>query len=283
MLDLFDQGWTTPALAYLVSVIGSYLGLSFAARARATPGLFRWQWLALAAVALGGVAVWSMHFIAMMGFSVPGTAIRYDTFLTVVSGLTAIVVMGAALALTLFEPKAGRLLLSGTVAGTGVVAMHYTGMASMNVHGHMHHDLFWVAVATLIALVAATAALWFASRVEGQAAIVSASLLMGAAVSLMHYTGMVGMHVEQAEYSPHNSPDGAASHELLLPLMVGLFVLMLICSLFLLLGDADDRPRPRERGSHEAPEARMHAGREPYRPRYARDDPGTEDFWNPRR
>ncbi|MBE3001201.1 histidine kinase [Nocardiopsis sp. HNM0947] len=283
MLDLFGQGWTTPALAYLVSVIGSYLGLSFAARARATSGLFRWQWLVLAAVALGGVAVWSMHFIAMMGFTVPGMAIRYDTFLTVVSGLTAVVVMGAALALTLFNPNTGRLLLSGTVAGTGVVAMHYTGMASMNVHGSMHHDLFWVAVAILIALVAATVALWCASRLDGQAAIVSASLLMGAAVSLMHYTGMVGMHVEQAEHAPHNSPDGATSYELLLPLVVGLFVLMLICSLFLLLGDADDRPRPRERAAHGSPEQRVPTGREPYRPRYARDETRAEDFWSPRR
>ena len=161
--------------------------------------------------------------------------------------------------------------------------MHYTGMASMNVHGHMHHDLFWVLAATLIAPVATTVALWCASRLDGLPAIMSASLLMGAAVSLMHYTGMVGMHVEQAEHAPHSSPDGATSHDLLLPLVVGLFVLMLICSLFLLLGESDDRPSPREQAAHGAPEQRVHAGREPYRPRYARDDAPAEDFWSPRR
>ncbi|HJE60232.1 MAG TPA: histidine kinase, partial [Nocardiopsis listeri] len=67
MADIFPQGLLTPALAYAVSVIGSFLGLVFASRARRTTGLVRWQWLILAALSLGGIAVWSMHFIAMLG------------------------------------------------------------------------------------------------------------------------------------------------------------------------------------------------------------------------
>ena len=242
MLDLLAQEWPTPGLAYLVSVIGSYLGLSFAARARKATGVFRWQWLGLAAFTLGGVAVWSMHFIAMMGFSAPGTAIRYDTFLTVLSGITAIVVMGVALYLTLFDQSMTRLLLSGPIAGLGVVSMHYMGMASMNTHGEMHHDLFWIITAVIVAIVAATTALWFASRIQGQIAIIAASLVMGIAVSLMHYAGMVGVHVEPDEADFQGAPEGATAFDLMLPLVVGLFVFVLICSLFLLLGSDDDRP-----------------------------------------
>ncbi|GHD30903.1 membrane protein [Nocardiopsis kunsanensis] len=281
MFDLYDQGWIIPALAYLVSVIGSYLGLSFAARARRSTGFSRWQWLGLAALTLGGVAVWSMHFIAMMGFSAPGAAIRYDTFLTVVSGITAVVVMGVALSLTLFENSVGRLLLSGTVAGLGVVTMHYTGMASMNTHGEMHHDLFWVTAATLIALVAATVALWCASRLDGQPAIIVAAVLMGAAVTLMHYTGMVGVHVGEPETTPHGNPEGVAAFDLLLPLIVGLFVFVLICSLFLLLGPDDDRHRPSERTVRHAPEEREVPGGDAFRPRHHRDGTRTEDLWPP--
>ena len=187
------------------------------------------------------MAVLSIHFIAMMGFSVPGAAIRYDTFLTVVSGITAIVVMGTALYLTLFDQSMIRLLLSGPVAGLGVVSMHYMGMASMNIHGEMNHDLFWIVTAAVIAIMASTTALWFASRIRGQVAIISASLLMGVAVSLMHYAGMVGVHVEPADADFQGAPEGAAAFDLMLPLIVGLFVFVLICSLFLLLGADDDR------------------------------------------
>lgn len=284
MFDLYEQGWITPALAYLVSVIGSYLGLSFAARAREATGFFRWQWLTLAALTLGGVAVWSMHFIAMMGFSSPGTAIRYDTFLTVVSGVTAIVVMGVALCLTLFDDSVGRLSLSGVIAGLGVVSMHYMGMASMNIHGEMHHDLFWVTTATLIALVAATVALWCASRFDGQPAIVLAAVVMGAAVTLMHYAGMVGVEVREPENSPHGSPEGIAAFDLMLPLIVGLFVFVLICSLFLLLGADDDRSRPSERHAHHTSGQRIPPDGDTFRPWHHRDGTrGTEDPWPPQR
>ena len=284
MFDLYDQGWIIPALAYLVSVIGSYLGLSFAARARGATGFFRWQWLGLAALTLGGVAVWSMHFIAMMGFSVPGAAIRYDTFLTVVSGITAIVVMGVALSLTLFENSVGRLLLSGTIAGLGVVTMHYTGMASMNTHGEMHHDLFWVTTATLIALVAATVALWCASRLDGQPAIVLAAVVMGAAVTLMHYAGMVGVEVGEPENTHHGSPEGAAAFDLMLPLIVGLFVFVLICSLFLLLGADDGRPPPSERPAHHDSGRPVLSDGDAFRPWNHRDVARhAEAHWPPQR
>ncbi|GHD30899.1 membrane protein [Nocardiopsis kunsanensis] len=286
MLDLLVQDWPAPALAYLVSVIGSYLGLSFAARARRSTGFSRWQWLGLAALTLGGVAVWSMHFIAMMGFSAPGTAIRYDMFLTVASGITAIVVMGTALYLTLFDQSLTRLLLSGPIAGLGVVSMHYMGMASMNIHGEMHHDLFWIIIAVVVAIVAATTALWFASRIRGQLAIVSASLVMAVAVSLMHYSGMAGMQVEPAEGEFQGAPEGATAFDLMLPLVVGLFVFVLICSLFLLLGADDDRP-PRTTKQPVRPSTPTHplpnSGRERQAPRNDWTDASPDGFGGPHR
>src|SRR5699024_12527737 len=103
--------WPTPGIAYVVSVIGSYLGLSFTVRARSRTGATRWQWLALASLSIGGMAVWSMHFIAMMGFSAPRTVIRYDLALTVLSGLLAIAVMAIAISLTPVTKGTVRLRL----------------------------------------------------------------------------------------------------------------------------------------------------------------------------
>ncbi|PDP89292.1 histidine kinase [Glycomyces fuscus] len=287
MLDHLAQDWLTPSIAFAVSVIGSFLGLSFASRARRARGPVRWQWLALASLSLGGMAVWSMHFIAMMGFSPPGAAIRYDATLTVVSGLIAIAVMAVALTLTVAGGTAPRLLLGGLIAGTGVVAMHYLGMYSMNVHGEIHHDPLYVALSCAVALVAATASLWFASRLRGLPAITAASVAMAVAVTTMHYTGMMGVHFTEPRFSRHGPPPGSSAPDLVLPLLTGLFVFLLICSLFLLLGE-EERPDHSRRADPSAPPPSRSAPEEPpagYVPRHATGPqaPPADDVWTRRR
>ncbi|MEU1897086.1 MHYT domain-containing protein [Nocardiopsis dassonvillei] len=239
MIDHFTQGPLTPALAYVVSVIGSFVGLMFATRARRATGASHWTWLSLSALCLGGTAVWSMHFIAMMGFEVSGTAIRYDPVLTVASGLLAVLVMGVALHLTINLRTTWSLLAGGAIAGTGIVAMHYMGMASINMRGHMGHDPLYVVLAAVIALVAATVALWFALRLRGVLAILAASAVMAVAVCCMHYTGMFGVHVTMDGTASTAPVPGSTGADLLLPLVMGQFVFLLACSLLLMLGVDD--------------------------------------------
>ncbi len=293
--DAFGQDWLTPAIAFSVSVIGSFLGLSFAYRARRTSGFARWQWTFLAALALGGMAVWSMHFIAMMGFRLTGTAIRYDPVLTIASGVIAIVVMGGALSLSLGRRSTPWLLLSGLLLGGGVLAMHYTGVASMNVHGELHLDPLYVAASCVIAIAAATAALWFATRVRRVGANAGASLLMGVAITAMHYTGMAGVHHQAPEFTRYGAPEGSTVPDLLLPLIVILFVFLLVCSLFLLLGVDEERTDYSRRPGHAAPappDDVVRPGDAGYNPRHATvrtAAPAEEarrpadDVWTPRR
>ena len=293
MVDPPTQDWLTPTIAFAVSTVGALLGLAFAARARRSTTFTRWQWLALASLSLGGMALWSMHFIAMMGFSPVGTSIRYDAVLTGVSGATAVVVMGAALTITIVWQRTSTLFLGGLIAGTGIIAMHYTGMASMNVHGEMHHEPGYVALACGIALVAATCALWCASRLRGFTALLLASPVMGVAVTSMHYTGMLGVHIEPPRLNRYGPPPGASATDLLLPLIVGLFVFLLVCSLFLLLGVDEERPEYSRRPVHAAPappggERPPEAG---YRPRHGvaaprpapPSRPQGDDVWTRRR
>src|SRR5579864_6401768 len=93
-VDNFTYGLLNPALAYAMSCVGGYLGLRCVTLARAYTGMARARWLGLAAVAIGAVGIWAMHFIAMLGFSVPGEPILYNVPQTVGSMLLAVAVVG---------------------------------------------------------------------------------------------------------------------------------------------------------------------------------------------
>ncbi|WP_285692866.1 MHYT domain-containing protein [Actinomadura sp. NBRC 104412] len=223
----FSYGVLTPVAAYVMSFIGSLIGLQCTSRARAASGLSRASWLALAAVAIGGTGIWVMHFIAMLGFTVSGMEIRYDVGLTLLSAVIAIAVVGVGTFMAGFGgPKAIVVLPAGFVTGLGVAAMHYTGMAAMNLAAEVSYTPGIVLLSVLIAVVAATAALWFTLRVRGTLATGAAAMIMGVAVSGMHYTGMAALNVRPAAGAA--GPTGAGAIDLLMPLVVGVSVVAVV-------------------------------------------------------
>ena len=209
MLDVhhFSYGWSTPLLSYATSFTGCLLGLQCAARGRHSR-THRWSWLGAAAVAIGGTGVWVMHFVAMLGFSIQGTSIRYDIPLTVASAVVAIVTVGIGLSLMARpEPSVPAMLGSGAITGLGVAGMHYLGMAAMNSTADIDYDTALVTASVLIAVVAAAAALWFTVRTRGRLATLGAAAVMAIAVSGMHYTGMAAMHAHDS--GTRGTPHGA--------------------------------------------------------------------------
>lgn len=230
----FSSGPWTLVLAYGVSVIGSLIGLSCMARARSEPTRrAKVLWTALGALAIGGIAIWLMHFIAMLGFDVPGATIKYSAPLTALSALVAVGVVGAGLSLvTLVRFTRMRLLVAGTLAGVGVAGMHYLGMSAIRFKGEISYDPTLVAASVLIAIAAATAAFWFTLVVKTPTARVVAGLVMGVAVTGMHYTGMAAVHVTSDATFP--APQGTAVFDLVFPIFVisGLVVGALLWMLF---------------------------------------------------
>jgi NO-binding membrane sensor protein with MHYT domain len=220
-INQFSHGLITPLLAYFMSVVGSLLGLLFTSRARSTQGAARVRWLLGAALSIGGTAIWVMHFIAMMGFAVSGATIRYNVPLTALSAVAAIVVVGAgALMVSYGGERLNRLLAGGLLTGLGVAGMHYLGMAAMNMTVHIAYNPLVVALSVLIAIVASTVALWFTLRVRGVLPTAAAALIMGVAVTGMHYTGMYSMSAEGTTGS--GLPSGAQAIDFLVPLLVGI-------------------------------------------------------------
>ena len=193
----FSYGVLNPGLAFAMSCLGSYLGLRCVILSRAYDGAAKARWLVLASIAIGAVGIWSMHFIAMLGFSVPGEPIRYNILETIASMLLAVAVVGAGLFIVGFgDGGLPRLLAGGTILGVGVAGMHYLGMAAMNMTGTMSYRLPMVALSVIIAIVAGTVALWIGTWIKGMVATVGAAVVMGIAVTGMHYTGMAALQVK---------------------------------------------------------------------------------------
>jgi len=119
----FSYGLVNPVLAYLMSCLGAFLGLRCTARARAATGREKLRWLLLAALSIGTTGIWVMHFIAMLGYSVPGEVIHYNVLITIASMLIAVVVTGIGLLIVGFGRQNWRTLLAaGTFMGLGVAA-----------------------------------------------------------------------------------------------------------------------------------------------------------------
>ncbi|GGV19257.1 membrane protein [Streptomyces filipinensis] len=225
-VDGFSYGAVTPLVAYLMACLGGALGLRCTTRSLLVTHSWRPAWLALGSAAIGS-GIWTMHFVAMMGFTIKETPIHYDKPITYASLGLAVVMVGVGIFIVGYRGATGTALFTGgTITGLGVASMHYLGMAGVHFHGRFTYDTLTVAASVGIAVVAATAALWAAGRVRGFLWSVGASLVMGLAVSGMHYTGMaaLGVHLDG---TPH-SAGGAPEPSVLAPMLIGPLAFLLL-------------------------------------------------------
>ncbi len=238
----FAFGLLNPVLAYVMSCLGCFLGLQCTTRARALAGMARARWLLLAGVSIGTTGIWVMHFIAMLGFSIPGGAIQYNVPVTILSMLIAVAVVSIGLLIVGFGGEGqGPLLLGGTIIGLGVASMHYMGMWAMRMPDTMGYNAGLLALSVVIAIVAGTAALWAALRLRRLWSTFAASLIMGVAVSGMHYTGMAALRVYAARPGEGMAAmgSGASGASFLLPLIMGISVLAFLVTAIVTLAPTE--------------------------------------------
>lgn len=233
----FDMGLWLLFLAYIVSVTGSVVGLACTrCGAAATNGRDRLRWLLMASIAIGGVGVWLMHFIAMLGFAIPNSMVRYHLGWTVASAVIAIAAVFVGLITIGRTFDLRRLLAGGVITGLAVATMHYTGMWAVQMQGTMTYDTTLVVLSFVIAVVAATAALWFTLVLESRVLRLAAGLVMGVAVVGMHYTGMAAVRVSVDHTMP--VPGGPEVFSFLFPVFViGLLALVVPITAVMLAPD----------------------------------------------
>ncbi len=189
---MFVTGTYNPylvALSILVACFASYTALDLCGHVGPARGFARRVWLVAAALTMGG-GIWSMHFVAMLAFIMP-IPISYDIGLTALSLVVAILVTGIGF-YVISRQRASplRLVLSGIFMGLGIAGMHYTGMAAMRGNVELSYDPLFFALSLLVAIGASTVALWVAFRTTDLGQKLVAAVLMGVAISGMHYTGM---------------------------------------------------------------------------------------------
>ncbi|MEU0116772.1 MHYT domain-containing protein [Streptomyces bobili] len=270
-VDGFSYGLVTPLVAYLMACLGGALGLRCTTRALLVAHSWRPGWLALGAAAIGS-GIWTMHFVAMMGFSVAGAPIHYDKPMTYASLGVAVVMVGVGIFIVGYRGATGTALFTGgTITGLGIASMHYLGMAGMRFDGKFEYNTLTVGVSVAIAMAAATAALWAAGQVRGFLWSVGASLVMGLAVTGMHYTGMAALDVDLHTTGTPSAGDSPAG--LLAPMLIGPLAFLCLAGVvvmfdpLMVMGKPDWTPAEHKPGVPAHPHTPHPVGRTRLRPR----------------
>ena len=200
-------------ISFVVAILAAYTALNMAGRVAGSQGIAARIWLAGGGVAMG-IGIWAMHFIGMLAMDL-AMSMSYDVAITALSMAIAIVSSMFALWLVSGEQLRLRRLLPGAfVMGTGIVAMHYTGMAALEVSPGIVWDKTWVALSVVIALAASLVALWLTFRLRYEAAQVAlmrlgAALTMGIAIAGMHYAGMKAAQFPVTTHMHHHGINGS--------------------------------------------------------------------------
>ncbi|MFG1463894.1 MHYT domain-containing protein [Xanthobacter sp. DSM 24535] len=220
------------ALSLLIAAQGSYVSLLLADQVDRSEGVRRRLALAAAAVTLA-VSIWSMHFVGMLAAQFP-VGVDFLVLPTLVSFLICVLMVGAGVLIVhTSHPRPLRIAGGALAMGAGVIAMHYVGMSAIDMPGHMHHAPRYVLAAGVVAVAASALALWQIERPFVSASRMASAILLGLAISGMHYTAMAGMSVMADHAAPLSSAvTPSLSHDLMA--MIVAIVSFLISGGFLL-------------------------------------------------
>jgi NO-binding membrane sensor protein with MHYT domain/nitrogen-specific signal transduction histidine kinase len=182
------------ALSVLIAMLASYAALDLAGRVTAAGGWTRAVWLLGGASAMG-TGIWSMHYIGMLAFILP-IPVAYHWPTVLLSLFAAILASIIALYEVSREKMGASRALAGSVLmGAGIASMHYIGMAAMRLQAVCRFNSFLVALSVVLAVLISLVALWITFHFRDQKAGIgreklAGAVVMGAAIPVMHYTGM---------------------------------------------------------------------------------------------
>ncbi|WP_315771839.1 MULTISPECIES: MHYT domain-containing protein [unclassified Bradyrhizobium] len=242
------------ALSVVIASLGGYTGFSLTARIRSGPGENARVLLSGAAGILA-VGIWTMHFVGMMAAPLPADAV-YLVLPTIISFLICALVIGISLFfVSIGDPSPRRVVPSALLLGAGIASMHYVGMHGLSGSFGLTHDPALVALSVAIAIVAAYGGLRiFLARQDGLRLAISA-VAFGIAVSGMHYTAMLGMHVVPMGEGHHHAATGLAASPQALAIVVAVLCFVIVAGFLLsLVPDPRRQSQPMPAVAEAAPQ-----------------------------
>jgi NO-binding membrane sensor protein with MHYT domain/signal transduction histidine kinase len=182
------------ALSVFIAILASYAALDLASRVTAARGWTRAVWLAGGASAMG-TGIWSMHYIGMLAFVLP-VPVAYH-WPTVLLSLFAAILASVIALYVVSRQKMGafRAVTGSALMGAGIASMHYIGMAAMRSSAMCEFNPLLVVLSVVLAVLISLAALWITFHLRNETAgigrrKIAGAVVMGAAIPVMHYTGM---------------------------------------------------------------------------------------------
>ncbi|CAN0584406.1 unnamed protein product, partial [Ectocarpus sp. 12 AP-2014] len=174
----------------VVALVAGFTGLSLTRDLSEKPVFQKKASIALAAIALGG-GIWAMHFVAMLGLQLP-ILFYYDAAITLVSALSAILIVGGALILLHFtERTRTTITLAGAIVGVGILVMHYIGMAGLELCRAIYSPI-GVLISSLVAIGLCILAFGIAYGRRTDRNILLGTLCFAIAVCSVHFLAMAG-------------------------------------------------------------------------------------------
>jgi two-component system, sensor histidine kinase and response regulator len=204
MVSSYDYHLVTLSVA--IAVLASYASLDFTGRVTSAKGRIRFLWLVGGAVAMG-IGIWSMHYIEMLAFRLP-VPVRYD-WPTVLASLIAAMIASAIALFVVSREKMSfiRAIVGSVFMGSAIAGMHYIGMAAMRLPAISHFSLSIVMISLALAFVISLVALWLTFHLRGETRSggwrkILSAVVMGAAIPVMHYTGMAAATFTVSDVAP---------------------------------------------------------------------------------
>ncbi|KAJ6436979.1 MHYT domain-containingsignaling protein [Purpureocillium lavendulum] len=208
-------------LSYVISLIGTSSTLELMRRRTSHRGFYNLWLLIGAAISMGGIAIWSMHFIGNRAIYMldGGEAfqIAYSTSLTVLSLLVPILVLIFAFLGVSGTGKIRwwRIGLAGLLYGGAICGMHYLADASISNYDSSY-ELSFVVGSVVIAVSASTTALSVFFVFEATWKNVwwkrlGCAMILAGAVSGMHWCAAIGTTYRLRHL--HSSGNGVSRQE----------------------------------------------------------------------
>jgi diguanylate cyclase (GGDEF)-like protein/PAS domain S-box-containing protein len=183
-----EHDWRLVVLAGIICWLASAVAISLFHRARASRGRARAIWIGLDA-AVGGCGIWATHFVAMLAYD-PGASAGYSIPITLLSLVFAITIVAAGLCIALSSARQSVVALGGAVIGGGVAAMHYTGMAALELPAFIVWSPGIVVASIAFGSLFAAIALLVAVRRDNPVHTLTATGMLTVAIVSHHFTAM---------------------------------------------------------------------------------------------